>query len=115
VQNADSKSRFDDLDAALQSGSSENRVAVLRQVTDPLLSRADHLNQAQMGVFDGVLVELIERIEATTLLEVSPRVAPVAKALIDLAPNRARYSGAGFPEHSLTALVRGREASAGSA
>jgi hypothetical protein len=115
VQNADSKSRFDDLDAALRSGSSEKRVAMLRQVTDPLLSKADHLNQAQMGVFDSVLVELIERIEARTLLEVSQRVAPVAKALIDLALNRARYSGARFSESSLAALVRGREASARSA
>jgi hypothetical protein len=34
VQNADSSSLFDDLDAAHQSGSSEKRVAVLRQVTD---------------------------------------------------------------------------------
>ena len=78
MQNADSKFRFDDLDAALQSGSSEKRVAMLRQVTDPLLSKADHLNQAQMGVFDSVLVELMERIEARTLLEVSQRAAPVA-------------------------------------
>jgi hypothetical protein len=34
VQKADSSSLFDDLDAALQSGSSERRVAMLRQVTD---------------------------------------------------------------------------------
>jgi hypothetical protein len=33
VQNADSSSLFDDLDAALQSGSSEERVAMLRQIT----------------------------------------------------------------------------------
>jgi hypothetical protein len=31
-------SLFDDLDAALQSGSSEKRVAMLRQVTDLFLS-----------------------------------------------------------------------------
>jgi hypothetical protein len=33
VQNADSRSLFDDLDAALQSGASEARVGVPRQVT----------------------------------------------------------------------------------
>jgi hypothetical protein len=33
-------SLFVGLDAALQSGSSEKRVAVLRQVTDPFLSEA---------------------------------------------------------------------------
>jgi hypothetical protein len=39
VQNADSF-LFDDLDAALHSGSSEKRVAMLRQVTDLFLSEA---------------------------------------------------------------------------
>jgi hypothetical protein len=37
VQNADSSSLFDDLDAALQSGSSEKRAAMLRQVTNLFL------------------------------------------------------------------------------
>jgi hypothetical protein len=68
VQNADSSSLFDDLDAALQSGSSEKqsgsskkRVALLRQVTDLFRSAADRLNEKQIRVFDGVLVQLIER------------------------------------------------------
>jgi len=61
VQNADSSSLFDDLDAALRSGSSEKRVALLRQVTDLFLSEADRLNEKQIGVFDGILVQLIER------------------------------------------------------
>jgi hypothetical protein len=78
---------FDDLDAALQGGSSEKRVAMLRQVTDPLP-------------------------ETRSPLEISQRLAPVARALIDLSLNRARYSGARFPEDSLVALLRGLEASA---
>jgi hypothetical protein len=41
VQNADSSSLFDGLDAALQSGSSEKRVAMLRQVTDLFLTEAE--------------------------------------------------------------------------
>jgi hypothetical protein len=57
-------SLFDDLDAALQSGSSEKRVAMLRRVTDLFLSEADRLNEEQISVFDNVLVQLIERIEA---------------------------------------------------
>jgi hypothetical protein len=40
VQNAGSSSLFDDLDAALQSGRSEKRVAMFRQVTDTLLSES---------------------------------------------------------------------------
>jgi hypothetical protein len=45
VQKADSTSLFDDLDAALQSGSSEKRVAMLRQVTDLFQSEANRLNE----------------------------------------------------------------------
>jgi hypothetical protein len=51
VQHADSLSPFGDLDAALQSGSSAKRVAMLRQVTDLFPSGADRLNEAQIGVF----------------------------------------------------------------
>ncbi|MGO9356235.1 MAG: DUF2336 domain-containing protein [Xanthobacteraceae bacterium] len=92
MQNADSSSLFDDLDAALRSGSSEKRVAMLRQVTDLFLSEADRLNEAQIGVFDDVLVQLIEKIETRTLAEISERLAPVANAPIDLTLNLANHS-----------------------
>lgn len=92
VQKAGSHSLFDDLDAALQSGSSEKRVAMLRQVTDLFLSEAERLNETQIGVFDSVLVQLIERIEAKTLIEISERLAPVANAPIDVTLNLARHS-----------------------
>jgi uncharacterized protein (DUF2336 family) len=92
VQKADSSSLFDDLDAALHSGSSEKRVAMLRQVTDLFLSEADRLNDDQIGVFDGVLVQLIERIEARTLAEISQRLAPVANAPVDFTLSLARHS-----------------------
>lgn len=91
MQNADS-SLFDDLDAALQSGSSEKRVAMLRQVTDLFLGEADRLSAEQIGVFDNVLVQLIDRIETRTLAEISLRLAPVANAPIDLTLNLARHS-----------------------
>ena len=71
-------SLFDDLDAALQSGSSEKRVAMLRQVTDLFLSEADRLNEEQISVFDNVLVQLVERIETRTLVKISEHLAPVA-------------------------------------
>ena len=85
-------SLFDDLDAALQSGSSEKRVAMLRQVTDLFLSEANRLNEKQISVFDDVLVQLIERIETRTLVEISERLAPIANAPIDLTMNLARHS-----------------------
>jgi hypothetical protein len=72
VQNNDSFSLFDDLDAALQSGSSEKRVAMFRQVTDRLLGEADRSNETQIGVFDNV--QLIERIESKTLAEIRLKI-----------------------------------------
>jgi uncharacterized protein (DUF2336 family) len=92
VQNAESSSLFDDLDAALQSGSSEKRSAMLRQVTDLFLNESDRLNEEQIGVFDEVMVQLIERIETKTLAEISERLAPVANAPIDLSLSLARHS-----------------------
>jgi uncharacterized protein (DUF2336 family) len=105
VQNADS-SLFDDLDAALQSGSSEKRVAMLRQVTDLFLNEADRLSEEQIGVFDNVLVQLIDRIESRTLAEISERLAPVANAPIDLTLNLARHSEIGIAGPILTNSTR---------
>jgi uncharacterized protein (DUF2336 family) len=99
-------SLFDDLDAALQSGSSEKRVAMLRQVTDLFLSEADRLNEEQISVFDNVLVQLIERIEARTLVEISERLAPVANAPIDLTLNLARHSEIGIARPILVSSTR---------
>jgi uncharacterized protein (DUF2336 family) len=106
VQNADSSSLFDDLDAALQSGSPERRVAMLRQVTDLFLSEADRLNENQIGVFDNVMVQLIERIESRTLAELSERLASVAHAPIDLTLNLARHAEIGVARPILTKSSR---------
>jgi len=106
VQNAESSSLFDDLDAALQSGSSEKRVAMLRQVTDLFLNQADRLNEEQIGVFDDVLVQLIERIETRTLAEISERLAPVANAPIDLTLNLARHAEIAVAGPVLTGSTR---------
>jgi uncharacterized protein (DUF2336 family) len=102
VQNADSSSLFDDLDAALQSGSSEKRVAMLRQVTDLFLNEANRLNEEQIDVFDGVLGQLIKKIETRTLAEISQRLAQVANAPIDLTLNLARHNEIGIARPILT-------------
>jgi uncharacterized protein (DUF2336 family) len=96
VQKADSSDLFDELDAALQSGSSEKRLAMLRQVTDLFLNEADRLDKEQIGVFDIVLVQLIERIESRTLMEISERLAPVANAPINLTVKLAGHSEIGI-------------------
>ena len=106
MQNADSSSLFDDLDAALRSGASEKRVALLRQVTDLFLSPADRLNEKQIRVFDGVLVQLIERIETRTLVEISECLASVANAPIDLTLNLAPHSARNLPRRRDTRGLR---------
>jgi uncharacterized protein (DUF2336 family) len=102
VQKADSSSLLDELDAALQSGSSEKRVAMLRRITDLFLTRADRLNEEQISVFDDVLVQLIQKIETRTLTEISERLAPVANAPIDLTLNLARHTEIGIARPILT-------------
>ena len=56
---------FDDPDAVLRNGSPDKRVDMLRRVTNLFLSDGDRLNDAQIGVFDGVIEQLINQIETT--------------------------------------------------
>jgi uncharacterized protein (DUF2336 family) len=70
-----------ELELAVQGGSSERRLQMLRQVTDLFLSDADRLNENQIGVFDDVLVRLMEQMETRALAQLGntlsgSRVAP---------------------------------------
>jgi len=69
-----------ELEGAVSAGSSERRVQMLRQVTDLFLSDADRLNENQIGVFDDVLVRLIERMESRTLVQLSTTLSGSAFA-----------------------------------
>ena len=66
-----------ELEAAVKSGSPEKRVATLRRVTDLFLDESNRLNEQQIGVFDDVLLHLIERIETKALVQLSVSLAPV--------------------------------------
>lgn len=77
VMQSPALSLFDELDAALQSGASEKRVAILRRVTDLFLYDANRLNEEQIRVFDDVLGHLIEKVESRALAQLSTRLAPV--------------------------------------
>jgi uncharacterized protein (DUF2336 family) len=79
-----------DLEAALQGGSAEKRIETLRRVTDLFLVEADRLNDAQIGVFDDVLLKLIARIESRAIAELSSRLAPVDNAPIEVVRSMAR-------------------------
>ncbi|MEO6840197.1 MAG: DUF2336 domain-containing protein [Bradyrhizobium sp.] len=69
-----------ELEGAVKAGSSERRVKMLRQVTDLFLSDADRLNENQIGVFDDVLVKLMERVESRTLTQMSAALSGSALA-----------------------------------
>jgi len=79
-----------ELEDAIKSGSQDRRVETLRRVTDLFLGDADRLNEAQIGVFDDVLVHLIQRIETKALAELSGRLAPIDNAPVEVIRNLAR-------------------------
>ena len=66
-----------ELEDAVRSGSSEKRVATLRQVTDLFLHDGGRLNDDQIKVFDDVLCLLIARVESKARAELGRRLAPM--------------------------------------
>jgi uncharacterized protein (DUF2336 family) len=75
-----SNSLIAELDEAIQSGSSDRRMATLRRVTDLFLSQAGLYGPEQIHLFEDVLLRLIEHIETRALAELSERLAPVETA-----------------------------------
>jgi uncharacterized protein (DUF2336 family) len=71
MSKATSTALIAELEGAVKGGSPERRLQMLRQVTDLFLSDADRLNENQIGVFDDVLVRLMERMEAQALAQLS--------------------------------------------
>lgn len=69
-----------ELDKAVNGRSPQRRAEILRKVTGLFLSDADRFNEAQRGVFDDVLVRLIERVEAQVLAQLSCNLSAVGLA-----------------------------------
>jgi hypothetical protein len=66
-------SLFDDLDAVLRDGSPDKSVGMLRRFTGLFHGDADRSNDAQIGVFDEIVVHPINNIEAKMPAEISAR------------------------------------------
>jgi uncharacterized protein (DUF2336 family) len=64
-----------ELDDAINDRSPARRVEILRQVTNLFLADADRLSAVQVGVFDDVLVRLIEQAEVRTLAQLSSNLS----------------------------------------
>jgi uncharacterized protein (DUF2336 family) len=69
-----------ELEGALRSSSPDRHVRILRQVTGLLLSCSDRLNQQQIGIFDDVLVRLIQTVDARPLVALSVAVSGLSSA-----------------------------------
>ena len=79
-----------ELEDAVRSGSSEKRIATLRQVTDLFLHGGERLSEDQVKVFDDVLCLLITRVESRARAELGARLAPVDYAPFDVIQHLAR-------------------------
>jgi uncharacterized protein (DUF2336 family) len=65
----------EELQGAVSGGSAERRVQMLQKITDLFLSQAAHLNEQHIGVFDGVLLHLMDHAEAPALAAFSGSIA----------------------------------------
>jgi len=79
-----------ELEDAVRRGSQDKRTETLRRVTDLFLGEKERLSEEQVQVFDEVLGHLIARMEATALIELSERLAPIANAPINVVHTLAR-------------------------
>jgi uncharacterized protein (DUF2336 family) len=94
---------IDDLDTAVQAGSQEKRVEILRHVTDLFLGSADNINNQQVDLFGDVLAHLTKQVESKALAELGAKLAPV-----DNAPNAVIQSLARHHEIAVAGPVLAR-------
>jgi len=80
-----------ELDEAIQSGSSDQRMATLRRVTDLFLSHAGQYDSEQIDLFDDVLLRLIGHIETRALAELGERLASVDPAPVGIIRHLANH------------------------
>src|SRR3954451_2888632 len=79
----------DELEAAINIGSTEKSLATIGRVTDLFLVSAAGVNAEQLELFDNVLERLIKTIEIRALADVSARMA-LAEISVNLAPVPSR-------------------------
>ena len=83
-----------ELENVVKAGSPERRIQILRRVIGLFLSDADRLNENHVGVFDDVLVRLIECVEARTLAKLSVSLADLKSAPKEAVRRLARHEDA---------------------
>ena len=69
-----------EVESALHDANGAKRVEVLRRVTDLFVGGAEQFSADQTALFDDVLSQLVNHIESRAAVELSQRLAPIAKA-----------------------------------
>src|SRR5215217_8271092 len=70
-----------ELDGAEEDGP-EHDARIFGEVTDLFLSNVDRLGDSQIAAVDGVLAHLVERVDATTVIQLSEALATINRAPI---------------------------------
>ena len=95
-----------DLEAAVQEGSSDKRVAILRQVTNLFVLGAEGFNEEHVDLFGDVLTRLTDQVENRVLAELSSKLAPVANAPNAIVQRFARHDEIAVAGPMLSQSVR---------
>src|SRR5262249_32385550 len=77
---ANRASLIDELEHALASGTSDQRIHTLARITDLFVIGAESYSDEQIDLFDDVLIKIAARIEAKSLVRLSRRLAPLPHA-----------------------------------
>jgi uncharacterized protein (DUF2336 family) len=77
---ANKASLIDELETALSSGTSDQRIHTLARITDLFVIGAESYSDDQIDLFDDVMLKIAARIEAKSLARLSNQLAPVSNA-----------------------------------
>lgn len=77
-------SLISDVERAIKLSSAERRAEMLLHVTDLFISEADRISDEEIGLFDDVILRLATDIEVSARALLAQRLAPVARAPINI-------------------------------
>jgi uncharacterized protein (DUF2336 family) len=80
-----------ELEDAVQGSTPDKRNSTLQRVTDLFLNGAKQFNDAQINLFDDVLMHLVKRVEIKALAELSSRLAPAPNAPVAVVRHLAKH------------------------
>lgn len=86
---------IEELSSVLATGSADRRSEVLRRVTDLFLATATQLGDAQVGLFDDVMEQLVDTVERYALVRLGLQLAPVENAPRDTIGRLAHHDDIG--------------------